>query len=308
MKRFKALSLFILILASIATAQEVNNDIFSEVEPLIQSESIKSPLDATPDSTGENVYFIATGENGPGVFQVAMQGGSAIEIKTGTPFEKLEGLAISSDDKWLFVADSQAQGGAIFKLSLMDKSVSVLTGTAGTAPKGLEDVGEHLYFTSLDGNQPAVFRLSVNGGERITLAKGQPFANLSSITANEMGVVYVSDRGSGDSNGVIYRIDDGAVTAIAQNLRLGNPAGIALTADASVLAVSSLSEDGHAQVVLIDTASLETMLFNHVIGENVSAGGLHRSHNSDDVVFAWADYAGDQVYKVKPPKVQPTGF
>ncbi|MEZ4632955.1 MAG: hypothetical protein R2880_19960 [Deinococcales bacterium] len=44
-----------------------------------------------------------------------------------------------------------------------------------------------------------------------------------------------------------------------------------------------------------------------MIGENISAGGLHRSQGSDEVVFAWADYAGDQVYKVKP-KAQPSGF
>jgi hypothetical protein len=44
------------------------------------------------------------------------------------------------------------------------------------------------------------------------------------------------------------------------------------------------------------------MLFNRVIGENVSAGGLHRSHGGSAEVFAWADTEGGDVYKVKPKK------
>lgn len=282
-------------------AQTVNNEVFSEVESLITSENISTPLDAAPDITGENVYFIATGANGVGVFHVSMQGGSANEIKAGVPFVQPTGLALSSDSKWVFVADSQVQGGIIFKLSLEDNSVKTLMGTEGTAPKGLEVVGEQLYFTGTKNNQPAVFRISVTGGERVTLAKGAPFTNLSSVAATEEGEVYVSDVGLEENQGVIYHIND-LVTPVAQNLRLGNPAGIALTADASVLAVSSLSVDGHAQVVLIDTTTLETMLFNRVIGENVSAGGLHRSHGGSVEVFAWIDNEGEQVYKVKPRK------
>jgi DNA-binding beta-propeller fold protein YncE len=307
MKRLLSINVFALLL-TIGIAQPINNEVFSEVEPLIAAGGISTPLDAAPDSTGENVYFIATGTNGIGVFQVPMQGGTVTEIKAGEPFTRLEGLALSPDGKWVFVADSEAQGGVIFRLSLEDNSVTVLAGE-GTAPKGLEVVGNQLYFTGTEDSEPAVFSIPVTGGERVTLAKGAPFANLSSVAATEEGVVYVSDRGLGDNRGVIYRIDS-SVTPIAQNLILGNPAGIALTADASVLAVSSLSADGHAQVILINTASLETLLFNRVIGENVSAGGLHRSPGGSAEVFAWVDTEGDNVYKVKRPKAeaQPTGF
>jgi hypothetical protein len=299
--RLSVFFLALLLLVTISIAQPLNNEIFSEVESLISSGKISTPLDAAPDSTGENVYFIATGANGVGVFQVPMQGGTVTEIKAGVPFVKLEGLALSSYSKWIFVADSEAQGGVIFRLSLEDNSVTELEGAEGTTPKGLEVVGEQLYFTGIEDNQPAVFRIPVAGGERVTLAKGAPFVNLSSVAVTEDGVVYVSDRGLDDSQGVIYHIDD-SVTPIVQNLILGNPAGIALTADASMLAISSLSADGHAQVVLINTATLETLLFNHVIGENISAGGLHRSHGGSTEVFAWADTEGDGVYKVKPKR------
>lgn len=292
-------------------AQTMNNQAFSEVEPLIQSGDISTPLDATPNSTGETVYFIASSASGVGVFQVPMSGGAATLVKGGKPFMQPASLAISSDDKWLFVADTLASG--IFRLSLEDGSISVLAGTEGTSPKGLEIVplnGEdQLYYTgqhSGDG-QMAVFKITPSSGEPVVVAKGAPFENLSGVTATEEGVVFVSDRGQQDSQGVVYRIDN-TLTPIAENLNLGNPAGLALTPDASTLAISSLSDQGHAQVVLINLSTLESSIFNRVIGENVSAGGLHRSHGGTEIVFAWADVDGGQIYKVKPPKVQPTGF
>jgi hypothetical protein len=311
MKHFSFTSLVLALLLFTASAQTINNEVFSEVVPLIRSGTISTPLDATPNSTGEMVYFIASGANGVGVFQVPMSGGAATIVKVGEPFVQPASLAMSSDDKWIFVADTEAQ--VIFRLSLEDNSVEVLAATEGTAPKGLEVVplnGEdQIYFTGQDlgDGQMAVFRIAPSGGEPVVIAKGAPFENLSGVTATEEGLVFVSDRGQQEDQGVIYRIDDG-ITPIARNLNLGNPAGLALTPDASVLAVSSLSNDGHAQVVLINLSTLESSIFNRVIGENVSAGGLHRSHGSSEVVFAWADVEGDQVYKVKPPKAQPTGF
>jgi streptogramin lyase len=307
MKHFSSILLALALLLFTASAQTINNDVFSEVVPLIQSGDISTPLDAAPNSRGETVYFIASSASGIGVFQVPMLGGAATEVKVGEPFMQPASLAMSSDDKWIFVADTEAQGGVIFRLSLEDNTISTLAGTEGTAPRGLEVVllnGEdQVYFTGQDlgDGQMAVFRVAPSGGEPVVLAKGAPFENLSGVTATEEGVAFVSDRGQETNQGVIYRIDD-AVTPIAQNLNLGNPAGLALTPDASILAISSLSNDGHAQVVLINLSTLESSIFNRVIGENVSAGGLHRSHGSSEVVFAWADVDGGQVYKVKPPK------
>ena len=294
------ISLVVSLIVFTVSAQPITNDVFSEVIPLIQSGDISTPLDATPNSTGETVYFIASSASGVGVFQVPMSGGAATMVKGGEPFMQPASLAISSDDKWIFVADSQAQGGIIFRLSLEDNSVTTLMGTEGTAPQGLEIVGEQLYFTGQDAQGEAVFSIAMSGGEPMVLAKGDPFENLSGVTATEEGLVFVSDRGQQENQGVIYRIDE-TITLIAQNLNLGSPAGLALTPDGGVLAVSSLSNDGHAQVLLINLSTLETSIFNRVIGENVSAGGLHRSHGNE-VVFAWADYEGDQVYKVKPKK------
>lgn len=306
MKHFSSILLALALLFT-ASAQTINNDVFSEVIPLISSGNISTPLDATPNNTGETVYFIANSANGVGVFQVPMSGGAATEVKVGEPFIQPASLATSSDDKWIFVADTEAQGGVIFRLSLENGTVTALAGTEGTAPRGLEVVPlnreDQIYFTGQDlgDGQMTVFRVAASGGEPVVLAKGEPFENLSGVTATEEGVVFVSDRGQQENQGVIYRVDD-TITPLANNLNLGNPAGLALTPDAGVLAVSSLSADGHAQVVLINLSTLETSIFNRVIGENVSAGGLHRSHGGSEVVFAWADVDGDQVYKVKPKK------
>ena len=307
MKHFGLIVLALTLgLGSTGFAQTINNEIFSEVVPLIHSGGITTPLDATPNSTGETVYFIASNAGGVGVFQVPMSGGAATALKVGEPFAQPASLAMSSDDKWLFVADTKAQSGVIFRLSLEDGKVTILAGTEGTVPQGLEVVplnGEdQIYFTGQDSSdgQNAIFRIATIDGELTVLAKSAPFENLSGITATEEGVIFVSDRGQQGNQGLIYRIDN-TVTPIASNLNLGHPAGLALTPDASVLAVSSLSADGHAQVVLINLSTLETSIFNRVIGENVSAGGLHRSHGTE-VIFAWADYEGDQVYKVKPKK------
>jgi DNA-binding beta-propeller fold protein YncE len=305
MKHFRWIVLA-LTLGSTGFAQTINNEVFSEVVPLIHSGDITEPLDATPNSTGETVYFIARGASGVGVFQVPMSGGAATALKVGEPFVQPASLAMSSDDKWVFVADTEAQGGVIFRLSLEDSTVTMLAGTEGTAPRGLEVVAlageDQIYFTGkLEDGQNALFKIASVDSKPTILAKGAPFENLSGITATEEGVVFVSDRGQQENQGVIYRVDN-TVTPIAQNLNLGSPAGLALTPDASVLAVSSLSSDGHAQVMLINLSTLETSLFNRIIGENVSAGGLHRSHGGSEVVFAWSDYEGDQVYKVKPKK------
>jgi hypothetical protein len=94
--------------------------------------------------------------------------------------------------------------------------------------------------------------------------------------------------------------EEGA-TAIAEGVRLGEPAGIALTPDDSTLMVSSVSEEGHSQVLLIDRQTLAQSTFDEVIGENTGSGGLHRAQDNA-AVYGWAGYSSEgttTVYRVQ---------
>ncbi|MEZ4632956.1 MAG: hypothetical protein R2880_19965 [Deinococcales bacterium] len=216
---------------SFADPSSINNEAFS-VEPLIQSGDVHTPLDAMPNLSGDRVYFIATQGQSPGLFQVPMTGGAASPLHLGAPFVKPMGLALSSDGEWIFIADAEAEGGVIFQFSLVDHSLSSLAGTEGTAPQGLEVVGEVLYVA---GGDQGIYQIPLPDGIPYLIAQGAPFENLSSITADDTGVIFVTDRGLNQGQGKVYRFDKG-IHAIAHDLYLGSPAGLALTPDGKILA------------------------------------------------------------------------
>jgi DNA-binding beta-propeller fold protein YncE len=302
----------VLILVTVITvfytglAQQVANESFSEVVPLVRSNNIQSPRDAAPDSEGKLVYFVATGTNGPGLFSVSMAGGEALEVKVGAPFIEPYGLALSSDGSQIFIADTKAGGnGQIFVLQLRDNTLTPLANTEGTAPRGLEVVSvngqDELFFTGQDAGQAAVFKLSLSSGERSTLAQGAPLEDPSGVTATQAGIVFVSDRGVSEAEGIVWKLEGATLTNLAEGVRMGDPAGIALTPDETVLAVSSHSDLGTSQVLLINVGTLETSIFNKVIGDNSASGGLHRAHGGNSDVFAWVDNDG-QIFRVVPKR------
>jgi hypothetical protein len=68
----------------------------------------KDAFDAAPDSNATTVYFTAIDAMGnPGVFtQGICPVGAVKQIASTTPFEAPFGIAISSDDKRLYIADA----------------------------------------------------------------------------------------------------------------------------------------------------------------------------------------------------------
>lgn len=306
-----------------AMAQESNeltegtrrSDISLSVEVATQPGSFHSPLDATPDPSGNFIYFIAIGKRGPGVFRVAAAANSpVVEIAAGHPFVAPTGIAISSDGLMLYVADAQAWSeeglsGQIFVLPTGGGTPQTLPGAAGTRPRNLDVVpenrGDVIYYSGRESRrrQPAIFRLPTNrNNDAHILAQGAPLVEPDGIAVTETGVVYVADRASaGHGRGHVFRLRNRTLRPITLALRVGNPAGIALTSDESTLLVSSHQRDGHDQVLFVDLRTLRTEIFTEVIGRNTDAGGVHRARNND--VYSWADSTvGGQgsVYVIRP--------
>ena len=76
-------------------------------------------------------------------------------------------------------------------------------------------------------------------------------------------------------------------------IHLGNPAGIALSPDESLLLISALQASNlHDQVLLLNLTTLQTGSVTKVVGLNVDdAGGLHTGPR-DKNILAWANSSG----------------
>jgi DNA-binding beta-propeller fold protein YncE len=287
----------------------LGNQTVSAITVATRSGTFQHPLDSTPDLSGTTIYFTAGGPHGPGIFRAPFAGGAATEVSTGSPFVQPRGIAMSQDGQKIFVTDAAAgQGGAIFFVPLTPGSQPVLLpGSAGTAPEDLDVVSQGgkrmVYFSGKDPGtgQPAVLALPVAGAKTPrVVAEGAPLVTPDGVAVTHTGVVYVADRAAaGSGMGKIFKIVNHRVTPILNLVRTGNPAGIALTRDDSVLLVSALQlHRQRDQVLLVDLASLHTGSVTKVVSQNHSAGGVHAQpeglgalaeHIVRPQLFSWAD-------------------
>jgi DNA-binding beta-propeller fold protein YncE len=281
--------------SSTLSTVKLDNSLVSRIAEATQSGTYQTPLDATPDLNGSTIYFTAHGPHGAGVFQVHAAGGAATEVFTGKPFLSPRGIALSSDGQQLYVADPAA--GQIFVLSLTGGAPTVLKGSAGTAPQNLSIVQQTLYFTGIDpaSKLAAVLKLPITGADAPTvIARGAPLVAPDGVVANRAGTIYVADRSaSGNGLGTVFKIVGTAVTPILSQIHLGDPAGIALSPDESLLLISALQASNlHDQVLLLNLTTLQTGSVTKVVGLNVDdAGGLHASPG-DSNILAWAGLTG----------------
>ncbi len=282
-----------------ATHTKLDDSLVSRLTVATQSGNFHTPLDATPDLTGTTIYFTATGPHGQGVFSVPSMGGAAKEVFTGHPYITPRAIAISSDGQYLYVTDPMAD--QIFVQAITGGSPTILHGSKGTSPQNLNVAtvnGQQLiYFTGKDSasGQAAVLTLPITGNDTVSvIAKGSPLAAPDGVVVTQAGMIYVSDRSStGTDVGQIVKIDGKTVTSLVNNIHLGNPAGIALSPDESILLVSALqTTNTHDQVLLIDLNTLHIGSVTKVVGQNIDdAGGLHASPGKK-AMFAWADRRG----------------
>jgi sugar lactone lactonase YvrE len=287
-----------------ASAQPVTRDSHNErpkVQLVAQLGARTTALDASPDPAGKVIYYTTGGER-PAILRVPAAGGAQRTVLSGGRLRRPEGLAVSNDGKRLFVADTRA--GHILVVPVDGAKPHVLRGTAGSSPRGLEiqtRAGKELvvYSGKAADGKPAVLRIGAGGAAQPSVVlKGAPLSKPDGVAISRAGVIYVTDHAT--AGGRALRIDGSKVTVVASSIRLGHPAGIALTLDESHLLISSLNKvEGTAQVVIVDLATGTTGTFDDVIGTNKSAGGLHRARAA--VPMGWADVQRPgRIYRVDP--------
>jgi len=281
--------------------------------------SFSTPFDATPDPEGLNVYFTALNANGEaGVFKGPSAGGGACNpIHQGDPLVAPFNIAIASDSKTLFLADSgsddaaETDGGHVFTLQSMGGTPAVFTGTEGRRPRGIDIYkdadAELLYFTGTDPatGERGVFSVLAAGGQVSAVAKGAAFRDPSGIAVSSKKVAYVCDT-TGTENEVanILAVDDqGNVTNVVSGLHAGYPCGIALTVDETFAFVSSIDPSTGTDVIArikLDTKDVDFL--SQGIDTFSESAGLHRARNANS--YAWADSKANGMGTVFTVKLQ----
>jgi sugar lactone lactonase YvrE len=274
------------------------------IAPAANDKQFTSPFDATPSPDGKDVYFtaLAVPEGVPAVFHVGADGQGLSRLFVGDPLVSPFGISVSDDGKTLFIADSGAESdtdelGAVFTMASTGGTPTAMAGTQGTLPKGIEALGDSVYYTGITGKpptlQPAVYKLGVGGGAPTILAQGLPMKDPSGIAVSKAGDVFVLDTASAATHHAsVFKLAGGTPNELAKDIYVGYPAGIALSADDKVLIVSALDDTAATDVVFtldVGSGNMKVLgdAIQKVIGGFGESAGLHRSRNGG--VFAWAD-------------------
>lgn len=260
---------------------------------VIAAGGFESPLDSVPSSDGSTFFFIASTTGGePAVFSVPVPPGAPTVLASGAPLATPLGIAVSSDDQTVYVADPAV---GLLQLPATGGTPTVVSGTACLKPRGLgvarEAGADQLYIATgpgACGGGAGLAKMAAAGGTVSFVAMGVPFAFPTGVAVAANGDVYVSNPGQDASGaGGIVEVTASGATEPFSGLDFGYPAGISLDLAGSLLLASCKDGGGHDQVNAITLATAAMATFNTTIGANTSGGGLHRAATKD--VFSWAD-------------------
>lgn len=261
------------------------------------------PLDATMSPDGKTAYFTAlTPEGNPAILTSdAPAQGEPRVLAEGFPLVSPLGIDISSDGQTLVVADAAADFGSdqgrLFILPVGGGLPSVLAGSAGFQPKQLVVVSESahdvVYFTGQTADHGrGIFKIPLAGGTVVALAQGEPWIDPSGIAVASNGDVYVLDINNGQAR--LLKLTGDSIAEVVGDLRVGYPAGVALSQDEKVILISALDAkkgtDAVARVDLSHPQEAPEMLGSGIDGFNEPAG-LKRAKNVD--TYIWADSAAN---------------
>lgn len=277
-----------------------------------------TPIDATPDGAGDNVYVVGLDKDSSAVINQAKMDGSApsTPLWTGDPLVSPLNIAASTDSKTLFIADPAAEDaadklGRIFTIPATGGTLDIVTNADGYRARGLEIMSEDgkdmIFFAGTDPmGEAGIFKVPAdNSGPVVPVASGGGMVDPSGVVVSANGAVYACDTvQDADGLGSVFSVKDGVATTIATGVRAGFPCGVSLSSDDSTLIVSALDPEKHTDtVVLINLSTNEITYFSDGIDTFLESAGLHRAKDGGNT-YAWADsQAGETgtVFRVKLP-------
>ena len=276
------------------------------------------PFDAAPNADGSVVYFTSDGTNGLGVYKAPADGSAPTPVAVypaaidpANPFAAPFGVAVSTDGKTIYVADAAAgpsERGAIYAVPEGGGAPKLVSGTDGFVPHSLDVVVvgglDTLYFSGTEakvGGLPGIFSIPASGGMVTTVSVGGVLRDPGGLAVAKDGAIYLVDTvASGSRSAQIMVIPaGGSPKVLIDDLRVGYPAGIAITTDDKTLYVSGFNpQELTDRLLLVDIgASKVTETFKVELGTFTESGGLHRAASGD--IFALVDSsAGPKAGKV----------
>lgn len=247
-------------------------------------DEVEGAVDSTPTADGSATYVVTDTSAGSQLLHLA--DGEAHPLAS---FEHARAV-VTDAAGIVYVADTGVD--AVFAVP-PELTNTVVAGTEGLGARALH-LGDALYVAGDDGTgRGAVFEVPRDGGTATMIAGGFP-GFVDGIVVADDGTLYVTGEataGAGAENGALFEVVDGEPTALAEGIHLGTPAGVALTPDEATVMVSSLSDQGTSQVLLVAREDGSTSSFDDVIGVNVGSGGLHSAASKPEV-SSWCGVAG----------------
>lgn len=273
---------------------------------LTRNASFSTPLTVVLTASGATSYFTARTPAGAAtLFRSAGAGAAPTAVAiTGVALVFPTGLAISADDNRLYIAD-QAANRVMMNIGLEEGALlSVPTeGGAATAlnignlrrPRAVATHGtpEQLTFIAIqDDGTPVVARMAATGGTVTVLAMVGPTSPLrdpSAVAVAADGTAYVTDGRADSGLGAVFRIPVGGMaTRILGRLRMGLPAGIALSRDERRLLVAGWNvETGPGRLTWVGVDGMGAMSPMTLGAPLTSPVGLSRARNAD--IYGIAD-------------------
>lgn len=263
-----------------------------------------APGDAVSSPDGKTFYFTAIDdEKEPAIFATSSEPGStAAALARGAPLDMPIGLVMSCDGEMLYVADSGGDDGAVLSLSAGGGALTALSTTGIRRPGGLA-MGpdcKTLFATGrTTSGAPALFAISLEGGEPRTVFSGAPLVSPTGLHVDNDGVAWVMDHLAVGANGegVLFAIpaDGSAASEVISDLRMGTPGGVSLTAGGGTAVMPTRDADGHAQLTSVDISSGE---MQQLATPNITdPAGLRTARKA--AVFAVVDSEGGAIYRAE---------